>query len=181
MAGATPYFEYFGASAGPVGRGYYSFDLGTWHIVSLNSNTNMASQALWLQNDLEASRKRCTLAYWHHPLYSSGSHGQTLAVRDLWRVLYRSYADVVLSAHEHVYERFAPQDHEGQMDPVRGLRQFTVGTGGATLHAFQTTLPNSEVRIAAFGVLKLTLGVDGYEWEFISVSGPTDSGSGRCH
>jgi hypothetical protein len=179
--GAAPYYEYFGANAGPAGRGYYSFEVGTWHVVSLNSNVAIAPQAVWLQNDLEASRTRCTLAYWHHPLYSSGPHGETLAVRDLWRVLYRSYAEVVISGHDHMYERFAPQDHEGQMDPVRGLRQFVVGTGGAALHASRQTTPNSEVRIAAFGVLKLTLGVDGYEWEFISVSGQRDSGSGRCH
>src|SRR6185436_1008665 len=165
QAGAAPYFDYFGANAGPAGLGYYSFEVGTWHVVSLNSNVltsnaNVAAQVTWLQNDLEASRKRCTLAYWHHPLYSSRPHGETLAVRDLWRVLYRSNAELVVSAHEHFYERFAPQDHEGQMDPVRGLRQFVVGTGGAPLHALQNTMPYSEVRLAAFGVLKLTLSAD---------------------
>ena len=181
IPGAATYFNYFGANAGPAGRGYYSYDIGTWHIVSLDSNANIETQVTWLQNDLEASRKRCTLAYWHHSLYTSGPHGETLAVRDLWRVLYRSEADVVLGSHDHMYERFAPQDHRGQTDPIRGLRQFVVGTGGAALHASRQTMPNSEVRISAFGVLKLTLGADGYEWEFISVSGPRDSGSERCH
>ena len=178
--GAAPYFEYFGANAGPAGRGYYSFEVGTWHVVSLNSNVDIAPQVIWLQNDLEASRKRCTLAYWHHPLYASGPHGGALALRDWWRVLYRSYAEVVLSAHDHLYERFAPQDHAGKLDLVRGIRQFVVGTGGAALHVSRETQPHSEIRISAFGVLKLTLGVDGYEWEFISVSGQRDSGSGRC-
>jgi hypothetical protein len=153
VPGAAAYFEYFGANAGPAGRGYYSFDVGTWHVVSLNSNADIAAQETWLQNDLEASRRRCTLAYWHHPLYSSGPHGENLAVRDLWRVLFRSNAEVVLSAHDHLYERFAPQDHHGDFDPVRGLRQFVVGTGGAQPHAPQNTMPNSEVRIATFGVL----------------------------
>lgn len=179
--GAAPYFAYFGANAGPSGLGYYSFDLGTWHVVSLDSNINIAAQATWLQNDLEAHRNRCTIAYWHHPLYSSGPEGQTSAVRDLWRVLYRAGAEIVLSSHNHLYERFAPQDHQGQPDPVRGIRQFVVGTGGAPLHASRETMPYSESLIAAFGVLKLTLASDGYEWEFISVSGPSDRGTGRCH
>jgi hypothetical protein len=181
MPGAAAYFEYFGASAGPASLGYYSFDLGSWHIVSLNSNTNIAAQVAWLQQDLEASRRPCTLAYWHHPLYSSGPNGPTLAMRDVWRVLYRSNADVVLSGHDHLYERFAPQDHEGQTDPVRGIPQFVVGTGGAPLHASRERMANSETLIAAFGVLKLTLSAGGYEWDFIAVSGERDSGSGQCH
>ncbi len=179
--GAAPYYNYFGAAAGAAGLGYYSFDLGAWHIVSLNSNTNIAAQVTWLQADLEAHRTRCTLAYWHHTLYSSGTEKPTPAVRDLYRVLYRSNADVVLSSHSHLYERFALQDHEGQFDAERGLRQFVVGTGGAPLHAQQDRMPYSEVVIAAFGVLKLTLASDSYEWEFIPVSGPGDSGTGRCH
>jgi hypothetical protein len=179
--GATTYFTYFGAAAGPPGLGYYSYDLGSWHVVSLNSNTNIPAQVIWLQADLEAHRNRCTLAYWHHSLYSSGPERMTPGVRDLWRVLYRSGADVVLSSHNHLYERFAPQDHEGQMDPVRGLRQFVVGTGGAPLHSRQETMPHSELLIAAFGVLKMTLGSGTYDWEFVSVSGSLDRGTASCH
>lgn len=179
--GAAPYFAYFGGAAGPDGLGYYSFDLGSWHIVSLNSNTGIAAQAAWLQQDLDVHRNRCTLAFWHHPLYSSGPEGVTLATRDLWRVLYRHGAEVVLGSHNHMYERFAPQDHEGQLDPVRGIRQFVVGTGGAPLHNARDTMANSEVLFSTFGVLKLTLASDSYDWEFIPVSGPRDSGTGQCH
>lgn len=182
--GASPYFEYFGVSAGPAGLGYYSFDLGSWHAVALNSVMPVktgSAQAGWLLQDLGASRASCTIAYWHHPLFSSGPHGDHPYLRELWRILYDSGADVVLVGHDHAYERFAPQDPDGRADPARGIRQFVVGTGGAPLYQFGGVRANSEVRISALGVLKLTLQADTYQWEFIPVSGPADSGSGMCH
>jgi len=180
-AGAGPYFQYFGANAGPPGLGYYSFQLGSWLVLSLNSNANIPAQVTWLKNVLGASRSRCTIAYWHHPLYSSGPSAKRAAVRDLWEVLYEFDADVVMSAHDHLYERFAPQDALGRMDPERGIREFIVGTGGAPLNAVKDRMPNSQALIVSFGVLKLTLASDGYDWDFVPVSGPHDSGSGRCH
>jgi hypothetical protein len=183
--GALPYFEYFGEMVGgPQGQGYYSFEVGDWHAVALNSNIAMgssSSQAAWLRADLAASRARCTIAYWHHPLFTSGPDGDTQAVRELWRILYEANADIVLNAHEHMYERFAPQDPDGRADPVRGMRQFIAGTGGAFLYQPTTLHPNSEIRISSFGILKLTLSSDRYQWEFIPTAGATDGGSGLCH
>ena len=184
-AGAFPYFEYFGEAAGPFGEGYYSFDIGPWHIIALNSNVDVgesSEQVRWLRDDLRASRARCTLAYWHHPLFSSGPNGNTRAMQTIWRTLYDADADVVMAAHDHLYERFAPQDADGRPDPVRGLRSFVAGTGGAALSPFFRSQPNSEVRISAFGVLKLTLSVDRLEWDFIPVGGGRlDSGIAPCH
>lgn len=182
--GAAPYFEYFGANAGPPVRGYYSFDLGAWHAISLSSNVPVgpgSAQESWLREDLAASRAKCTVAYWHHSRFSSGQHGDQGQMRHFWQVLYDAGADVVLSAHDHLYERFAPQDPDGRADPARGIRQFTAGSGGAPLYQFLTIRPNSEVRISTWGVLKLTLSQDGYEWEFIPVSGARDAGTGQCH
>ena len=179
--GAGPYFEYFGANAGPAGAGYYSFELGSWLVLSLNSATNIPAQVTWLNNTLGRSRSRCAIAYWHEPLYSSGPNPKNPAVRDLWHVLYRFGVEIVLNGHDHIYERFAPQDDTGRVDRERGIRQFVVGTGGAALHPSMHRVPNSEILITAFGVLKLTLTADGYDWEFIPVSGQRDFGSGRCH
>jgi hypothetical protein len=178
---AGPYFDYFGAAAGPYGLGYYSYELGSWLILSLNSNVNIPAQQTWMKELLGRSRNRCTLAYWHHPLFSSGSSAKIPAIRSWWNVLHAANADVILSAHDHLYERFAPQDDGGTPDPARGLRQFVVGTGGAVLHPPVNVAANSEVRIAAYGVLKLTLLPDSYEWEFIPVSGQGDRGMARCH
>lgn len=183
-AGAVPYFEYFGANAGPPGLGYYSFELGSWHAVALNSNIPVGAgsiQGAWLRADLASSRTTCTLAYWHHPFFSSGPHGSSGEMRDFWRMLYDAGADIVLSGHDHLYERFAPQDPDGLIDPARGIRQFTVGTGGAPLYPFIAVRPNSQVRIGAFGVLRLTLNAESYAWSFIPVSGAGDSGTGTCH
>jgi hypothetical protein len=184
-ANADPYFEYFGAAAGPPGLGYYSFEVGDWHAVALNSNVathDGSAQAQWLRADLAASRSRCTIAYWHHPLFSSGPNGNAAHMRDLWRILYDAGADVIVTGHDHLYERFAPQDADGRSDAARGMREFVVGTGGAELYTVVTPRPNSEVRIAnAYGVLKLTLQNAGYQWEFLPVSGGGDSGSGSCH
>ena len=183
--GAAAYFDYFGINAGPYGVGYYSFDLGSWYAISLNSNVPTqrgSTQGMWLSDILgESSSFRCTVVYWHHPLFSSGPNGDNGSMRDFWRILYEAGVEIVLNGHDHVYERFAPQDPDGRPDPVRGIRQFTVGTGGASITTFPTQRPNSEVRLATYGVLKLTLSADAYEWEFVPVSGPRDSGRGTCH
>jgi hypothetical protein len=183
---AAPYYAYFGATAGEAGRGYYSYELGTWHLVALNSNLTAdaaAGQEQWLREDLAAHNTLCTLAYWHHPVFSSGWHGNGQRMRAIWPVLYEFGVDVVVNGHDHNYERFAPQTPTGQGDPAHGIREFVVGTGGAHLREFKTIQPNSEVRDAStWGVLKLTLHPTRYEWEFIPVAGGafSDGGSGAC-
>ncbi len=183
---AAGYFDYFVDAAGPRGEGYYSYDLGAWHIVALNSNISMgpgSPQASWLRADLQESRGRCTAAYWHHPLNSSGPNGGTNSVRHAWELLHEFGAEIVMNGHDHIFERFAPQDPSGRPDPQRGIRQFTVGTGGIFLYSAGKVQPNSEVRGSSHGVLKLTLRSDGYDWLFVPVAGSsfTDAGSGSCH
>lgn len=187
-AGAAPYFSYFGAAAGEPGKGYYSYDLGGWHIIVLNSQCSEVGgcgpgspQYEWLKNDLATHQSPCTLAYWHHPLFSSGPHGNNPEVRPFWELLYAAGAEIVLNGHDHDYERFAPQDPSGNPAPD-GIVEFVVGTGGGNLYSFGTVKPNSLVRNNTdHGVLKLTLRPDGYDWEFISVSGRfSDSGTGAC-
>jgi hypothetical protein len=182
---SAPYFVYFGENAGPPGRGYYSYDLQAWHIVSLDSNQPSgegSAEWTWLKQDLQSSTRPCTLAYWHHPLFSSGPHGPQVAVRDLWRLLYDAGAEIVVSAHDHLYERFAPQTPDGKADEARGIRQFTVGTGGAPLYDVRRLMPNSEFTAKEWGVLELTLTPTGYRWAFLSTAGGTlDSGQGDCH
>ena len=191
-SGASGYFSYFGEAAGPSGLGYYSFDLGAWHIVSLNSNyefgvgVNAGSpQASWLQADLSAHSNKCTLAYWHHPLFSSGQNGDYPGMRPIFEILYNAGADVVLNGHDHLYERFGPQAADGRGDPARGIREFIVGTGGVNPdYRFVTTKPNSEQRITGQnGVLKLTLLADSYQWEFVTApnGAVADNGNGSCH
>jgi hypothetical protein len=185
--GATGYYGYFGAKAGDPGQGYYSYDLGEWHIVVLNSNIahDAASpQLAWLRADLAANRRACTLAYWHHPRFSSGNHGNDSRESAIWDALYANDADVILNGHEHNYERFAPQTPAGIADASRGIRAFVVGTGGTLLRGIGTPKANSEVfNSTSHGVLKLTLSADSYTWQFLAVAGQsfTDSGSGRCH
>ena len=191
-SGATPYFDYFGVAAGDPKTGYYCYELGTWHIIVLNSECKDvggcdagSAQEKWLRADLKAHPAACTLAYWHKPLFSSGgAHGNDLTVKPLWDALYQADADVILGGHDHDYERFAPQTPDGAPDPKRGIREFVVGTGGKNHRPFGETKANSEVRDAsAFGVLKLTLKSGSYEWQFIPEAGKTftDSGSGTCH
>jgi 3',5'-cyclic AMP phosphodiesterase CpdA len=184
--GPATYFDYFGSAAGPFGRGYYSYNVAGWHVISLDSQAAMSQgspQYQWLEADLASSSARCTVAYWHRPLFSSGPNGSTQSVYELWRLLYAGGADVVMNGHDHAYERFAPQDPDGRADTTRGIRQFTVGTGGAALYGFSAPRINSEVRASVHGVLKLTLSATGYAWEFISVAGQafSDAGSGTCH
>lgn len=191
-SGATPYFDYFGPAAGDPKTGYYSYDLGSWHIIVLNSECKDvggcnagAPQEKWLRADLASHPVACTLAYWHKPLFSSGSaHGNDLEIKPLWDALYQANADVVINGHDHDYERFAPQTPDGASDPTRGIREFVVGTGGKSHRPFSAPRPNSEVRdFSAYGVLKLTLKAKGYDWQFIPEAGKTfiDSGSGACH
>jgi calcineurin-like phosphoesterase family protein len=189
-AGAAGYFEYFGAGAGDPTKGYYSYELGNWHVVALNSNCEAiggcdagSAQERWLRADLAAHPSRCTLAYWHHPRYSSGRHGSDSSYVAFWQALVDADADLVLVGHDHDYERFAPQDARGRRDLERGIREFVVGTGGKNLRPFTRVSPNSEARDAtSLGVLELTLGADAYEWRFRAAVGSfTDSGSASCH
>jgi hypothetical protein len=187
---ATGYFDYFGSAAGPRDKGYYSFDEGAWHIVSINSNCSRvggcgpgSAQERWLRADLAATSRRCTIAFWHHPLFSSGQHGAHRNMRPIWDALYEAGAEIVLTGHDHNYERFAPQTPAGAADPTRGIRQFTVGTGGKNHTRIRRAQPNSEVRNDdTFGVLMLTLRGDGYRWQFVPEAGKSfsDAGSGGC-
>ncbi|MEJ2706816.1 MAG: Ig-like domain-containing protein [Anaerolineales bacterium] len=189
--GASGYFNYFGTSAGEAGKGYYSYEVGDWHVIVLNSDCSevggcdrSSPQGQWLQADLAANPRACTLAYWHSPLFSSDSlHGNNTSVQDFWSLLYESGADVVLNGHAHTYERFAPQDPNGAADSDHGIREFVVGTGGKSLFTFGPIQRNSEVRYSdTYGVLKLSLQPGSYGWEFIPVNGGTftDSGSAAC-
>lgn len=183
---AQPYFDYFGANAGPPGLGYYSFDLGKyWHAVSLNSNIERAAsnaQAVWFRADMAANRSNCRIAYWHHPLFSSGLNGNNSHVKYLWQIFEEFNGDVIITGHDHDYERFALQDSEGRPNP-KGAREFVVGTGGMYLNDFQRIVSNSEVRIpSVHGILKLELNRNSYSWQFISTGGAVlDSGTGECH
>ncbi len=184
---AIPYFNYFGAQAGPPGKGYYSYNLGTWHIVALNSEIDVragSEQERWLRADLAQNRAECILAYWHRPRFSSGVNGSDVAYTALWQALYDYGATIVLSGHDHDYERFAPQTPFGLADAAYGVRQFVVGTGGESHTAFRERAANSEVfNDKTFGVLRLTLYAKSYEWQFIPVAGQTfsDVGRGDCH
>jgi calcineurin-like phosphoesterase family protein len=183
---ATPYYQYFGAAAGEPGKGWYSYEVGSWHVVALNSNCDAVDcdqQSEWLDSDLSAHPSACILAYWHHPRFTSGTSGGDSAVGAFWKVLYNHGATVVLNGHDHDYERFAPQDPSGHRDPERGIREFVVGTGGAQLGGLAGTAPNSEVRNnRAYGVLELTLRPDGYDWRFVPTDKDsfTDAGSDTC-
>jgi chitodextrinase len=189
-AGAAGYFQYFGSAAGQPGQGYYSFDIGTWHIIALNSNCGDAGgcsatspQGLWLANDLQTHTNFCTLAFWHIPLFSSGGRANHNSLA-FWQLLYDNNADLILSAHDHIYERFAPQTPSGTLDTTRGIREFIVGTGGANHTSIVSVAPNSEFsNVDTFGVLELTLHPTSYDWNFVPEAGKTlpDSGSTACH
>jgi len=196
-SGAAGYFDYFngvGSTSGPAGdrgKGYYSFDVGTWHIVSLNSECTQVGgcavgspQEQWLKADLAAHPATCTLAYWHRPLFNSGFTGTDNEMLPIWQDLYAANADVVLNGHAHDYERFAPQTPSGAPDSARGIREFVSGTGGEDHHSMASPMANSEVREnATFGILRLTLRPTGYDWHWVPEAGGsfTDSGSGTCH
>lgn len=188
--GAAGYFGYFGDVAGEPGKGYYSYDVGDWHLVALNSNCTEvggcgagSAQERWLRADLAAHPRACTLAYWHHPTFSSGKHGNNRSTVPLYQALQHAGAEVVLAGHDHSYERFGRQTAAGVADPARGLRSFVVGTGGKNHYAFEGVKPNSEFRDGtSHGVLKLTLRPDGYDWQFVQAGTRTvrDAGSDSC-
>jgi acid phosphatase type 7 len=193
---ATAYFQYWGAQAGPVGKGYYSYDLGVWHVVVLNTNCKArglggcdagSPQETWLREDLSEHPNACIVAYGHHALFSSGlfkSHAIHPELKQLLLDLYSAHADLMLVGHEHSYERFAPQDPDGRADPAHGIREIVVGTGGRSHDPLGFAIANSEVsNTDTFGVLKVTLLPHGYTWEFIPEEGKTfrDSGVGVCH
>ena len=202
-ANARGYFDYFNGAgmhtgaAGDRDKGYYSFDVGAWHVVALNSVCDQVDrgaaadgcalgspQERWLRSDLAAHRNSCTLAYWHAPRFNSGLRGNKPVGQAFLETLYAAGADIVLSGDAHDYERFAPQDPDGRLDPARGIRQFVVGTGGVFFTGWSKVKPNSEVRQNdTFGVLMLTLGPGRYDWRFVPEAGKTftDSGSGVCH
>jgi len=183
-AGGAGYFGYYGSQAPAA---YYSLDIGSWHLISLNGEIGISAgsaQETWLKNDLAAHPAKCTLAYWHEPRFSSGAeHGSDSSFDPFWQDLYAAGVDVVLNGHDHQYERFAPQSPSGAADP-NGIREFIVGTGGASHYTFSAPIANSEVRDnTSFGVLKLTLHSASYDWQFVPVAGASfkDSGSTSCH
>jgi hypothetical protein len=181
-----PYFDYFGENAGPRNLGYYSYEVGSWHVIALNSALPArkgSDQMKWLSDDLAAHKTECTLAYWHIARYSSGAHGSDPLMADAWKILYDAGADVILASHDHDYERFAPMDDKGKPDPEKGVRSFVIGTGGGGVYEFKSKAQNSEIRDnTTYGVLKFVLKPGSYDWEFIPMPGKTfrDSGSGKC-
>jgi hypothetical protein len=193
QSNASGYFQYFGSRAGPAGKGWYSFDLGGWHIVAINSNCDRISggcgsgspQETWLRNDLAAHPAACTIAMWHHARYSSGHDGDNTFMQTMWSDLFDAGAEIVLSGHSHDYERFAPQDDSGHLDNSTGIRQFVVGTGGAFFTGLGSSFDaNSQAhQNNTFGVLKLTLRSGAYDWQFLPEAGKTysDSGTTACH
>jgi hypothetical protein len=189
--GAAPYFAYFGDAAGDPRTGYYAFDLGAWRIYSLNSNCGEiggcgggSRQGAWLTADLAANPRQCVLAYWHHPRYSSGRHGSQPAVDGMWDALYDAGAELVLSGHDHAYERFAPQSDAGRADADAGIVEFVVGTGGYTHYEFPDVLSASRARNnTAFGVLEVSLSPGSWSSRFVPVAGESysDTATGTCH
>jgi calcineurin-like phosphoesterase family protein len=187
---ASGYFGYFGTRAGARGKGWYAYDRGTWRVYALNSNCTAVGgcrigspQQRWLAADLAAHPRDCVLAYWHHPYFSSGFHGNDTDVRGLWRTLQAAGAEVVLNGHDHDYGRFAPQTWHGLADSTHGIREFVVGTGGAALRPFDSIKPNSQVRNhTTHGVLRLRLHDGMYRWRFLSTGGVfSDAGTASCH
>jgi hypothetical protein len=195
--GAKGYFDYWNGSntvsqqAGERGRGYYSVNVGSWHVIALNSNCadvggceTSSPQGTWLQTDLQANKTNCTLAFWHHPRYTSGQHNDALEVSDFWKTLYDHNADVVLNGHDHLYERFAKQSPEGKADPVHGIREFIAGAGGKSLYKFKSVLKeNHEAgNNQQFGYLLLTLHNQSYSWQYKTIDGTVvDRGSSSCN
>lgn len=188
---AQGYFTYFGAAAGSPSKGYYSYNLGAWRVIVLNSNCAHVGgchagspQEQWLRTELKMNPSPCTIAYWHHPRFSSGPHGNTQSVGPLWEALYEAGADLVVNGHDHLYERFAPQAPDGSLDSDKGIRQITVGTGGRSLYSIKRLKSNSVFRsTTTYGVLKLTLRSSGYTWQFVAAPNGRvlDKGEASCH
>jgi acid phosphatase type 7 len=185
-AGGAEYYSYFAGNAGPPGVGYYRYSAGPWVVISLNSEVPVgpgSAQLQWLRAELASGTSPCAMAYWHRPLFTSGPNGPNLELREIWRTLYEFGIDLVVTGHDHLYERFAPQDPDGRLDRARGIRQITVGTGGAALYTPITSAANTEAIGLSHGILMLTLSSGSYRWEFLPVPGSsfTDSGIGQCH
>ena len=189
---AAGYYAYWGAAAGDPSKGYYSVNIGTWHVIVLNGECSYVGgcgantpQEKWLRADLGAHKNKCTVAMWHEPRFSSGDGGDNgTNFTTFWKDLYNANADLILAGHIHDYERFAPQNPSGGLDNARGIREIVVGTGGKSLVGFPSVLPNSQVRNAdTYGVLALTLANSSYSWKFVPEAGKTftDSGSTSCH
>lgn len=184
---ALAYYNYFDELAGPDRRGYYRKTAGRWALISLNSNLDgvqMQEQLTWLKDELKESKAACTLAFWHHPVISSGGHGNNAVMKEAWKMLADAKADIVLASHDHNYERMVPINAIGEQDDKNGIRSFVVGTGGAKLTPLFFSKPTTEVRDnLTHGVMKLTLNSNSYDWEFLPVVGQTftDKGHGVCH
>ncbi len=188
--GAAGYLGYFGRAAAPHGVSWYSYELGAWHVIVLDSGCSnvggcgaASPQGRWLTADFRASTATCALAIWHHPRFSSGFHGNDAEVAPFWQALYAAGADVVINGHDHDYERFAPQDPDARPDPAHGIREFVVGTGGADLRTFAVPRANSQLRLAvSHGIIRLDLHRASFDWAFLPTSGDvTDPGSAACH
>jgi len=185
---ASGYFDYFGVRAGDPSQGFYSFDVGGWHLVALNSNCDQVScaagsaQERWLRADLAAHPAPCTLAYWHHPRWSHGEHGDDPDVASLVQALGDAEADVILNGHDHNYERYSSRAADGKADP-NGLREFVVGTGGRSLRDARAGTGTAAIDSDSFGALFLTLTPTGYSWSFAAANGTgfTDTGTRTCH
>jgi acid phosphatase type 7 len=185
-AGASGYFGYFGSRAGVSGKGYYSYDLGSWHLIALNSQIAhgaTSEQVTWLKNDLASTTARCVLAYWHNPRFSAGIYSDDVGYQPFWNALYEAGADVVINAHDHNYQRYARMTPSGARDDARGIREFVAGTGGRSHYALKADSRREAADATSFGVLKLTLRPGSYDWQFVPVQGRTftDSGSTACH
>lgn len=190
---AAPYYKYFGRHAGPSDKGYYSYNVGEWHAIVLNSeivvnagfsDAERKAQEDWLVQDLKSNHQVCMLAYWHHPRFSSGWHGTDTRLAPIWRILYDGGVDLVLNGHDHNYERFLPQTPDGAVDSTKGMTEIVVGTGGGDLRGFRSAIaPNSAYRVQGhYGVLKLTLGAKAYRRAFLGVTGSIwDRGGAACH
>lgn len=189
--GASGYFDYFGDRAGPAGRGYYAYDRGTWRIYSLNSMCDEiggcgagSAELAWLEADLAEHPSRCSLAYWHHPRYSSGEHGNNASMDDIWDALFDAGVELVLAGHDHSYERLAPMNKAGNLAPDKGITSFVVGTGGREFYEFDEILPTSRARATGVaGVIELTLGPGSWSSRFVPVPGGTftDRAQDVCH
>ncbi len=189
---ADPYYKYFGPAAGVVGKGYYSYDVAKWHIVVVNSELFVNSifsdsarkeQLDWVAQDLKDHKALCTIAYWHHPRFSSGWHGSDARFNALWQILYADDVDLVLNGHDHDYERFAPVNPAGILDSAKGIAEIIAGTGGEDLRGFNAIVPNSVYRIEGrVGVLLLTLGDKEWRSAWVEVGGRVwDQAGGKCH
>jgi len=184
---AAGYFDYFGAAAGDRARGYYSYDIGAWHLIALNSEIAHdagSAQVAWLKTDLAGSSSYCTLAYWHKPRFTAGNYSDFTEYTPFWAALWEANADVVLASHDHNYQRYAPLNPSGIADSARGVREFVVGTGGRSHYALRADIRRVAGNATTFGVLKLTLHPANFDFAFVPEAGQTYSDSGygvACH